>query len=143
MTPDPVLDKLVRFTPKSTALNNAALLFAAGRASARTPWVWKAAVAGLLLANMGWLSLLVLRPDVETAPKPLQQPDPIPLANPLSDPAPPLTNSSPTASDDLLSYRALMSAGEPELFVHVEPLKGLMQDEKPLTPRTAERGEID
>jgi hypothetical protein len=143
MTPDPILNKLARFTPSSSAANNAALLFAAGRASARTPWVWKAAVAGLLLANLGWLSLLMLRLNTETKPEPLPQSDPEPFIKPLSDSVPPPTISLPPPSDDPLSYRALMSAGDPELLVHVEPINGLIENDKPLTPRTANRGEID
>ena len=143
ITPDPVLDKLARFTPSSSAVKNAAMLFAAGRASARTSWIWKVAVAGLLLANLGWLSPLIFHADRETMPVPLPQPDSKPLDNPQAEPVPPPTDSLPPPSDDPLSYRALMSAGNPELFIHVEPLNGLMQNEKPLTPRTADRGEID
>jgi hypothetical protein len=143
MTPDPVLDKLARFTPSSSAVNNAALLFAAGRASARTPWAWKVAVAGLLLANLGWLSLVLFRPHAKTAPESLQQPDSKPVINLESEPMPPPTDSSPSASDDVFSYRALMSAGEAEISVHVEPLNGLIQNDKPLTPRTVQRGEND
>ena len=45
--PDPVTDRLSRFTPHAPGLDRDAILFAAGRRSARGSWVWKAA-AGLL-----------------------------------------------------------------------------------------------
>ena len=52
MTPDPVYDKLAKFSPDAAAVDASVLLFEAGRASARTPWGWKAAAAALLVANV-------------------------------------------------------------------------------------------
>jgi hypothetical protein len=58
--PDPVLDKLGRFTPDATGINRDEWLFAAGRASARTPRGWKAAAGVLALTQaailVAWLS---------------------------------------------------------------------------------------
>ena len=50
MNPDPVA-KLAQFTPAPSA-DAAELLFAAGRASARTHWGWKVAVAALVASNV-------------------------------------------------------------------------------------------
>ncbi|WP_088251769.1 hypothetical protein [Fimbriiglobus ruber] len=50
VTPDPVANHLARFTPTSTGIDRDALLFAAGRASARPARGWRSwrTVAGLL-----------------------------------------------------------------------------------------------
>jgi hypothetical protein len=143
MTPDPLINKLARFTPTSATVDQAALLFAAGRASARTPWLWKVAVAGLLLTNLGWLSLLIFRQNITTGPTPNSQPEAVPVAIPQADPPPPATNSLPSSSDDPWSYRSLASIDDPEKIPLLEPLISHVPTQKPLTPRTAFRGEID
>lgn len=58
--PDPVTDRLARFTPSAAGLDRDALLFAAGRRAARASWFWKAA-AGLLAASHA-VTLVVLWP---------------------------------------------------------------------------------
>ena len=91
MTPDPVYDQLAAFTPAS-ALDPAEVLFRAGRASARTPWVWKLAAAGLVLTNMAAVGALTLRrPEVVTVPAPVAPPAAIPetvVPEPTSEPSP-------------------------------------------------------
>jgi len=137
MIPDPMLGKLARFTPNGRAVDRAALLFAAGRASARTHWVWKISVAVLLLANAGWVGLRLYPPNSQTTPRSDLQAVPTPTETPQAEPL------TPPASDDPWSYRALLSAGDPERFPATEPLKGQLTIEKPLTPRMALRGELD
>jgi hypothetical protein len=142
MIPDPVLDKLARFTPNAALVDNGALLFAAGRASARSHWLWKVAVVGLLLANSGWLAHFIYRQNTQTTPMHDLQNQPLPAATSQPEPVTPPTNLLP-ASDEPWSYRALLSVGDPEQFPLAEPLNGPFQAEKPLTPRMAFRGDID
>lgn len=72
MNPDPVFDKLTRFTPTASDLNRDAILFAAGRASARSRrWPVIAGVLAVTQAIM--LGLLLLpaspkQPPVANAP---------------------------------------------------------------------------
>jgi len=135
MTPDPVLAKLSRFTP--AAVDPAELLFAAGRASARTPWYWKAAVAGSLMVNVVCVGLLVFRsPDSErivpTDPiaAPLPVPEPVPVVVPVSMPDP-------------WSLQALHHLGDPDRLPQSEPRFEISHSEKPLTVLSARSGELD
>jgi hypothetical protein len=57
---EPILERLSRFTPDSGGLNRDALLFAAGRSSARPNRGWK--TLATLLASTQALSLLLLWP---------------------------------------------------------------------------------
>jgi hypothetical protein len=138
MSTDPVA-KLAKFTP-ATALDPAELLFAAGRASARTVWGWKAAVAALLLTNTLTLTLFALRP-----PAPAAQPVPLPtpVVPPVPQPEPPQP-SPPTDSlvDEPWSYRALAAAGDPDRFPRSESIHGSAPP-KLLTALSARRGEFD
>jgi len=143
MIPDPVLDKLARFTPNTTIVDNAALLFAAGRASARTPWFWKVATTALLLGNAGWLSLLIIRPSSPTAPVVVPQKESVAPVPPQAEPATDPTNITPPPSDDPWSYRALLSAGDPEKFPRTEVFNGSLPNNEPLTPRSSLRGDLD
>jgi predicted membrane-bound mannosyltransferase len=82
MIPDPV-EKLARFTPAGP--DQAELLFAAGRASASTPWFWKAALAASVVANAVCVGFLVFRaPEVQRVVVP-QQPAPVPVLVSLPD----------------------------------------------------------
>jgi hypothetical protein len=138
MNADPIA-KLAKFTPASAA-DPAELLFAAGRASARTHWGWKAAVAGLLLTNSVAVALFALR-----LPAPALQPEPQP-ATPAVTPRPEPPQSAPptgTVTTEPWSYQVLASAGDPERFPKTEPTRGGYATPAPLTPLSARRGEID
>ena len=56
--PEDIIETLVAFTP--AAVNRDEMLFAAGKAAARTPRIWKIAVSALLLSQsltlLGWLA---------------------------------------------------------------------------------------
>ncbi|HEY2783925.1 MAG TPA: hypothetical protein VGJ05_03035 [Fimbriiglobus sp.] len=88
---DPVIGKLARFTPES-ALDRDALLFQAGRASVRTPGMWKWAVATLTVSQVFTLALLLgggtpkPRPasPVEPVATESLQPDPTSIPEPIS-----------------------------------------------------------
>ena len=59
---DPLADRLSRFTPDVTGLDTGALLFAAGRASARPPRRWQLLAATLAASQLATLGLLLTRP---------------------------------------------------------------------------------
>jgi len=117
--PDPVTDRLARFTPNPAGLDRDALLFAAGQRSARGSRLWPAAVA--LLATSQVVTLALLWPKspepAATAPvAPAVAPPPA-LSVPPSSSAPDLwTAGSPP---DVL---AAPSAARPgEVFVTSDP----------------------
>jgi len=95
MTPDPAIDWLARLTPNGSRLDPTEVLVRAGRASARTPWGWKLAVAALLLANVA--TVVILLPHREHPRSP--EATPAPVVSPASAPtlAPP--PESPPGSD--------------------------------------------
>ncbi|MBN9122597.1 MAG: hypothetical protein J0I06_26190 [Planctomycetes bacterium] len=134
MNPDPVA-KLARFTPAPA--DPAELLFAAGRASARTHWLWKVAVAALVASNASLSALLALRSTSEPA-----SPNPVPIVAPAPEPSPvPSAPPSSAPVDDPWSYRALRGsdlerAPRPEAFTAPAP-------REPLTVLSGRRGEID
>jgi len=135
MTPDPVLAKLAKFTPSS--LDPAELLFAAGRASANTPWFWKAAVAGSLLVNALCIGLLVFptpeQPQIVPA-------DPVAAPVPVSNPIPVV----PLASmPDPWSLQALNRVDDLDQLPKAEPKSELSHSGKPLTVLSARSGELD
>jgi hypothetical protein len=107
MTPDPAIDWLAGLTPNASGLDPAEVLVRAGRASARTPRGWKLAVAGLLLANVATLVILLPHrgPPSEVAPAPVATPVPAPA------PAPP--PESPPGSD-ANSVAALARSFDPD-----------------------------
>jgi hypothetical protein len=137
VNPDPVA-QLGRFTPVA-ATDPAELLFAAGRASARTHWGWKVAVAALVASNVALGALFVLHtrpapPTAQPAPAPVDQQPPE-----LSAPAPP--TSTPEPVDEPWSYRALRSA-DLERAPLVDGTTTVAPRE-PLTVRSGQRGELD
>ncbi len=133
VNPDPIA-KLAKLTPTPTT-DPADLLFAAGRASARTHWGWKAAVAALALSNAALGAAVLLRPRNDpAAPTPVVQPPPGPPA-----PAPP--TSTPTPLVEPWSYRALRDA-DLERAPAPEPLPDAAPRE-PLTVLSGRRGDID
>jgi hypothetical protein len=83
-------DRLGRFTPNAPGLDRDAILFAAGRRSARGAWRWKAA-AGLLAVSQA-VTLVALWPMPTPEPAPLTVPTPpaVPMPEPeLPAPSPP------------------------------------------------------
>src|SRR5436309_7303171 len=96
---DPLGERLSRFTPDGTGLDRDAVLFAAGRASARPNRRWMA-LAGALAASQ-LLTLVVLWPQtaahgppVVSAPRPVPGP-PAADARPAPAPAPPAPVPAP------------------------------------------------
>lgn len=139
MTPDPVLDKLTRFTPDGSQIDPAQLLFRAGRASARTHWGWKAAVAGLLLANLGTAGYLAFRPEKSPPPpEPVPVPVVVPVAVPSPEPPP-----SPDVSPSPWSLGALLRTTDPRDLPAAQAAIDLAPAEPPLTPRSVGRADID
>src|SRR5262245_19849400 len=59
MNPEPLKDTLARFTPKEAGLDRDALLFEAGRESARRNPFWKAAAAALATTQAATLLFLL------------------------------------------------------------------------------------
>lgn len=135
MTPDPVA-KLAKFTP--TALDPAELLFAAGRASARTHWLWKFAVALLVASNAALGAWLALRSPTVLVVEPVT----VPVVPPVSEP--PAAQTVPPTSgtvDDPSSYRVLR-AGDLEHLPRVEAFTSAAPRE-PLTALSGRRGELE
>lgn len=69
---DPLTERLGRFTPEGAGLDRDAILFAAGRASVRSPRTWKV-VAGVLTVTQS-LTLMLLLPWPATPPAPPKPP---------------------------------------------------------------------
>jgi hypothetical protein len=65
---EPIAERLSQFTPDSRGLDRDALLFAAGRASARPNRRWMAVAAGLAACQLLTLGLLWLRPGPSPTP---------------------------------------------------------------------------
>lgn len=137
MTPDSVTDKLARFTADGSQVDPAEILFRAGRASARTPRMWKLAVAGLVLTNLvtaGFLGLY--REQPQQTPEPLPIPVVIPVIVPRPEQPP-----SPEVSPSPWSLGALMRLTDPNDLPR-SPVVTATTPERPLlTPRS--HGEID
>lgn len=87
--PDPVTDRLARFTPNPAGLDRDALLFAAGRRSARGSWLWKT-LAGVF-ATTQIVTLLALWPRPQPAGTFVGPPVVAPAAE--SEPPPPPASS--------------------------------------------------
>jgi hypothetical protein len=114
MNPDPVFDKLVRFSPSSGGLDRDAILFASGRASARSRRIWPA-IAGFLAVTQAITLAALLMPrspremptktEIPATSSPMVEPRPeypsdgmiqvwsdpdrLPKESPVADPAPP------------------------------------------------------
>lgn len=121
------VEKLARFTPAG-GLDAAEVMFAAGRASARTPWGWKAAVAVLLLANAGWLAGFSHRGTKPISPE-------LPALKTQPTPAP-IETISPRPNESLSpwSLGALQRTGDLESLPELPALANLPPSEPPLTP---------
>jgi hypothetical protein len=133
LTPDPTLGRLAGFTP-AAALDPAEMLFAAGRASARTPWGWKAAVAGLLALNVATAAAL-LRPG---HPPPSDPAPGVHTPVPPSDEQPPVEDA-PDSPGEAMLVRTTNLDDRPR----PEVITDLVAARYPLTPVSGRRGEID
>ena len=117
--PDPVTDRLARFTPSAAGLDRDALLFAAGRRSGRGSRLWPAAVA--LLAVSQAVTLVMLWPGSQ---EPVTSAPAAPAFAPVPSLSVPPNSSSPDlwtagSSPDVL---AAPPSGRPgEVFVTSEP----------------------
>jgi hypothetical protein len=101
--PDPVTDRLARFTPNASGLDRDALLFAAGQRSARGSRFWP--IAAALLAVSQVVTLIALWPS-EPAKSPVVAPVPAnsPPLEPVGPTTPPSADVWTARSDpDLLS----------------------------------------
>jgi hypothetical protein len=135
MTPDPVATMLSGFTLRESSLDPADVLFRAGQASARTPWGWKIAVAGLVLVIAALLgerwaphrSTNVGPPDatpvIVTTPVPAPEPNPVP---------------TPRESESLWRFGALLHAADPDDLPRSLASTGLSPADPPLGPRSRE-----
>jgi len=136
MTPDPVLAKLARFTPN--AVDPAELLFAAGRASARTPWYWKASVAGSLLVNVACVGVMLTRPEVTHV---------VPVEPPVAPAIPVVPEPAPVtplgSTPNPWSLQALHHLGDPDRLPQSEPRFEISHSGTPLTVFSARSGELD
>lgn len=143
MTPDPVFDKLGRFTPASDGIDPSEVLFRAGRASARTPRIWKLAVAGLLVANAATLAALGLRtPGAPTAPRP--EVLPVPIVVPVTVPSPefgPTATTYPPRSPE--SMGVWMGLTDPDALPPPPAIADMLPPDRPLTALSGRRGEFD
>ena len=131
MTPDPVLDKLARFSPDAGGLDPAEVLFRAGRASVRTPRLWKGAVAALLVANV----VLFLNQSKPAEIVYVYTP-PVVVTVPQPEPAPP-PDASPWNPHSLIGSLDL------DLSPRPEAMTGLAPAATALTPLSARRADID
>ena len=141
MTPDPVFDKLVRFSPDAGGVDPAAILFRAGQASARTPWVWKLAVAGLLVVSISMAGALAFHEQRIPAAGAPGAPEVVPVIVvvpvPTAEPA-----SSPSPSEPLSPWSlGALHAADPDDLPALQPVSGMAPADHPLTPRS--QGEID
>src|SRR5438477_4896996 len=79
---EPFVERLSRFTPDGAGLDRDALLFAAGRASARPNRRWQALAAALAVGQVLTLALLWPRPPDAAPAPPAVAPTPAPAAQP-------------------------------------------------------------
>jgi hypothetical protein len=139
---DPLLNKLARFSPNDGGVSANDILFAAGRASARTHIGWKLVVGGLLVANAVSLSLLLFgtnanqHPANEPAPPAIQTP---PKEEPTTTPQP----VDVPQSEDPWSYKSLHLLADPEQLPPSQLGAKEPPSDKPLTVRSTLRSEID
>ncbi len=86
---EPLAERLKRFTPESAVIDRDALLFQAGRASARPARGWKMLAAALAACQLATLAMFWLRPVPTTGPAvvepvryPVEQNSPTPSLDP-------------------------------------------------------------
>jgi hypothetical protein len=141
LTPDPVFDKLALFSPDPAGVDAADILFRAGRASAPTPWGWKAAVAVLGLttaAAAGWAAFG--RRDDPPPPVVVPVPVAVPVLVPAPEPAPVPYPERPPGP---WSLGALIRTTDVNELPRPEPVGVALPADPPLAAFSARRGEID
>jgi len=119
-------DRLGRFTPNAAGLDRDAILFAAGRRSARGSWVWKAAAVVLAVSQV--VTLVALWPKSPAVVAPIAAPAAL---APMDEPAPP---ESPPPD--------VWTAGSrPDVVQQSEPLSTVqfIPSDPPLTARSGFR----
>lgn len=99
---EPLAEHLSRFTPDATGLDRDALLFAAGRASARANRKWQALASALALSQV--LTLVLLWPRTPSSPPTL-----VPVV--VESPAPALLpeESVPASPFEGMLYAGMLS----------------------------------
>jgi hypothetical protein len=99
--PDPATDRLSRFTPTAAGLDRDAILFAAGRRSARMSWLWPAAAVVLAISQAATLVILWPRsPEViVTPPTPAAVHPASELVLPPASPSPDVLSASSRPED--------------------------------------------
>jgi hypothetical protein len=117
-------DRLSRFTPNAPGLDRDAILFAAGRRSARGSWLWKAA-AGVLAASQA-VTLVVLWPAPAAIMTPVVPPA---VVGPAAQPEPP----PPSPPSDVWT-----AGSPPDVLLRSEPLAAIqfVPSGPPLTARS-------
>jgi hypothetical protein len=127
MSNDPFIRQLSQLTPDGTGLDRDALLFAAGKASARPNRRWLAVAAALAATQLVTLGIFLLPTHAPPAPTPRQMSISAPNMKPMpaSEPDPLAPNS---LSIWVLSERFLEDAILPPM----EPVEPMPPDEPPL-----------
>jgi len=124
--PDPVTDRLARFTPNASGLDRDALLFTAGQRSARGSRLWP--VAAGLLAVSQVVTLLALWPS-EPGKTPVVGP------GPATSPLPEAITPATPPSSDVWSVRS-----NPDVLASPPPTTGeFVTTGPPLTAGSAFR----
>jgi hypothetical protein len=124
--PDPVFDKLGRFTLDGSGIDRDEWLFQAGRASARTPWGWKAAVGVLLLTQTATMTVWL------SASAPVSAPPMAPAPTPEA-PAAPVRVPDDVYRLDPDSYVVLLRTFDPSAPPPLPPHDPLSEPAVPLT----------
>jgi hypothetical protein len=107
LTPDPLAEKLGRFTPDASGFDRDALLFQAGRASVQPRRLWPALAGTLALAQAATLLFFLTR-----RPEPAQLPLVVVAPGPTAiDEVRPLPES-PSGKPGGLAYRRAAMTGE-------------------------------
>jgi hypothetical protein len=105
---EPFLERLTRFTPAAGGMDRDALLFAAGRASARPNRGWIALAAVLAGTQLLTLALWWSRPDPPVAQAPT-------LTAPSAPTPAPVEPTSSESSDDPVLWSAYHGLRAPEI----------------------------
>lgn len=129
LTPDPVFDKLARFSP--TGVEPTDILFAAGRAAAPTRWWWKVAVIGLVVTNAAVLTAWLGR-----------VPRTVVVTHTITVPG----IDSPESPEEPVPPRQpglYIRATDPDQLPPSEPIVGVVPTKPVLTAFAGHRGEID
>ena len=126
LTRDPLADRLGRFTPDTSGLDRAELLFQAGRASVGGQRLWPA-LAGLLALSHAVTLVVMLSPA--GASRPVVTPP----AQPAEPVAPALAPPGPVSPErDLGIVRAWPPVGDPDIGYVVQTVDQIVPAGPPL-----------